>query len=83
MSPKGPRRLAPIKRRNVSKTRRKKKKKRRGSSCVGRKPASVCTKTRSCKMTTRRNKGRGGKGRAGHCRKKKNKKARKSKKSRK
>ena len=69
-------RLPPLKLRKTV----KKRKKRRSSSCVGRKPASVCTRTRSCKMTTRRNKGKNGKGRAGHCRKKKNRKSRKSRK---
>ena len=59
---------------------RKTVKKKNSGSCVGRKPASVCTRTRSCKMTTRRNKGKNGKGRAGHCRKKKNRKSRKSRK---
>ena len=49
---------------------RKTKERNEGSSYVG-EPASVCTRTRSCKMTTRRNKGKNGKGRAGHCRKKK------------
>ena len=72
-------RLPPLKLRKTVK-KRKKRKKRRSSSCVGRKPASVCTRTRSCKMTTRRNKGKNGKGRTGHCRIKKNRKSRKSRK---